>query len=85
MMLTTNGIAIQVAKTEKTSPTYFRAAMAEKWQGMTAKTGGNLWGNTFIPFGFKMGMGMLRRQQYSNSQTNTSMRLHSASFKISQT
>jgi hypothetical protein len=28
MMLTTRGIAIQVAKTENTSSTYFRAAMA---------------------------------------------------------
>jgi hypothetical protein len=56
-MLTTNGIAIQVAKTEITSPTYFRAAMAEKWQGLTAKTGGTLWGKTFIPFGREGGMG----------------------------
>jgi hypothetical protein len=31
MMLTTNGITIQVAKTENTSSTYFRASMAEKW------------------------------------------------------
>jgi hypothetical protein len=31
MMLTTNGIAIPVAKTENTSSTYFKAAMAEKW------------------------------------------------------
>jgi hypothetical protein len=51
MMLTTNGIAIQVAKTVNTSSSDFRAAMADKWQGLTAKTGGALWGNTFIPFG----------------------------------
>jgi hypothetical protein len=52
MMLTTNGIAIQVAKTENTSSTSFRAAMAEK-----AKTGGTLWGKTFIPFGRERDMG----------------------------
>jgi hypothetical protein len=57
MMLTTNGIAIQVAKTENTSSTSFRAAMAEKWQGLPAKTGGTLWGKTFIPFGREGGMG----------------------------
>jgi hypothetical protein len=31
MMLTTNGIAIQVAKTENTSSTSFQTAMAKKW------------------------------------------------------
>jgi hypothetical protein len=50
MMLTTHGITIQVAKTEKTSSIYFRAAMAEEWQGLTAKTDGTLWDKTFIPF-----------------------------------
>jgi hypothetical protein len=57
MMLTTNGIAIQVAKIANTSSSYFRAAMAEKWQGLTAKTGGTLWGKTFIPFGHEGDMG----------------------------
>jgi hypothetical protein len=57
MMLTPNGIAIQVAKTENTSSTSFRAAMAEKWQGLTAKAGGTLWGKTFIPFGREGDMG----------------------------
>jgi hypothetical protein len=57
MMLTTNGIVIQVAKTENTLSTSFRAAMAEKWQGLTAKTGGTLWGKTFITFGREGGMG----------------------------
>jgi hypothetical protein len=57
MMLTTNSIAIQVAKTENTSSTSFRAAMAEKWQGLTAKTGGTLWGKTFISFGREGDMG----------------------------
>jgi hypothetical protein len=51
MMLTTNGITIQVAKTENTSSSDFRAAMSEKWQGLTAKTGRTLWGKTFLPFG----------------------------------
>jgi hypothetical protein len=57
MMLTTNGIAIQVAKTENTSSTSFQTAMAEKWQGLTAKTGGTLWGKAFIPFGREGDMG----------------------------
>jgi hypothetical protein len=29
----------------------FRADMAEKWQRMTVKNGGTLFGKTFIPFG----------------------------------
>jgi hypothetical protein len=57
MMITTNGIAIQISKTENTSSTSVRAAMAEKWQGLTAKTGGTLWGKTFIPFGREVDMG----------------------------
>jgi hypothetical protein len=57
MMLTTNGIATQVSKTADISSTYFRAAMAEKWQGLTSKTGVTLWGKTFIPFGREGGMG----------------------------
>jgi hypothetical protein len=51
MMLRRSGIAIQVVKTENTSSTYFIAAMAEKWQGLTAKTGGTLWGKICIPLG----------------------------------
>jgi hypothetical protein len=47
-MLTTNGIAIQVAKTENTSSTL---------QVLTEKTGGTLWGKTFISFGREGGMG----------------------------
>jgi hypothetical protein len=32
--------------------------MAEKWQGLTSKTGGTLlWGKTFIPFGREGDMG----------------------------
>jgi hypothetical protein len=57
MMITTSGIAIQVAKRENTSPTYFRAAMAEKWQGLTANIGRTLWGKSFIPFGREGDMG----------------------------
>jgi hypothetical protein len=57
MMLTTNGIVIQVSKTENTSSTYFRAAIAEKWHGLTEKTGGTLWGKTFTHFGREGGMG----------------------------
>jgi hypothetical protein len=36
MMLTTKGISIEV-ETANTSSTDFRAAMAEKWQGLIAK------------------------------------------------
>jgi hypothetical protein len=57
MMLKTNGIAIQVVKTANTSSSDFRAAMAEKWQGLTAKTCGTLWSKTFIPFGREGDMG----------------------------
>jgi hypothetical protein len=31
--------------------------MADNWQGLTAKTGGTLWGKTFIPFGRAGDMG----------------------------
>jgi hypothetical protein len=31
--------------------------MAEKWQGLTAKTGGTLWRKTFISFGCEGDMG----------------------------
>jgi hypothetical protein len=40
-----------------TSSTSFRTAIAEKWQGLTAKTGGTLWGEIFIPFGREGDMG----------------------------
>jgi hypothetical protein len=55
--LMTNGIEIQVTNTANTSGSDFRAAMAEKWQNLTVKVGGMLWGNTFIPFGREGGMG----------------------------
>jgi hypothetical protein len=57
MTLTMNGIAIHVAKTADTLTSDFRAAMAKKWQNLTAKTGGTLRGKTFIPFGREGGMG----------------------------
>jgi hypothetical protein len=31
--------------------------MTEKWQGLTAKAGGTLWGKNFIPFDREGGMG----------------------------
>jgi hypothetical protein len=49
--VTTNGITLQVTRTPGIKATYFRADMAEKWQRMTVKTGGTLFGKTFIPFG----------------------------------
>jgi hypothetical protein len=49
--MTMNGITLQVAKTLGIAATAFRADVAEKWQRMTAKNGGTLFGKTFIPFG----------------------------------
>jgi hypothetical protein len=85
MMLTTNGIAIQVAKTENTSSTSFRAAMAEKWQGLKAKTGGTLWGKTVIPFGREGGMGDAVMTSVFQQQKNIYRRPHNALSKTLQT
>jgi hypothetical protein len=49
--MTTNGITLQVTKTLGIAASDFQADMAEKWQRMTVKNGGNLFGKTFIPFG----------------------------------
>jgi hypothetical protein len=49
--MTTYGIILQVTKTPGITVADFRADMAEKWQRMTAKKGGTLFGKTFIPFG----------------------------------
>jgi hypothetical protein len=49
--MTTNVIRLQVTKIPGITIADFRADMAEKWQKMTAKTGGTLFGKTFIPFG----------------------------------
>jgi hypothetical protein len=49
--MSTNGITLQVTKTPGTIAADFRAEMAEKWQQLTAKNGGTLFGKTFIPFG----------------------------------
>jgi hypothetical protein len=46
----TNCITLQVTKTPGITAAYFRAEMAEKWQKLTAKNGGTLFGKTFIPF-----------------------------------
>jgi phage regulator Rha-like protein len=49
--MTTNGITLQVTKNPGITIADFRADMVEKWQIMTAKTGGTLFGKAFIPFG----------------------------------
>jgi hypothetical protein len=85
MMLTTNGIAIQVAKTENTSSTSFRAAMARKWQGLTAKTGGTLWGKTFIPFDREGYMGDAVMTAVFQQQKHIYRRPHNALSKTLQT
>jgi hypothetical protein len=48
--MSTNGITLQVTKTPGITADDFRAEMAEKWQKLTAKNGGTLFGKTFIPF-----------------------------------
>jgi hypothetical protein len=48
--MTTNGITLRVAKTIGITSADFRADMAEIWQQLTLKTGGTLFGKTFIPF-----------------------------------
>jgi hypothetical protein len=50
-LCTTTGVTLQVAKVEGISATEFCANMAKKWQKLTARTGGNLYDKTFIPFG----------------------------------
>jgi hypothetical protein len=49
--MSTNGITLQVTKTPGITAADFRAEMAEKWQKLTLKNGGTLFGKTFIPFG----------------------------------
>jgi hypothetical protein len=55
--VTTNGITLQVAKTPGITAVDFRADMAEKWQRLTAKTGGTLFGKTCIPLVKEGGIG----------------------------
>jgi hypothetical protein len=49
--MSTKGITLQVTKTPGITAADFRAQMAEKWQKLTAKNGGTLFGKTIIPFG----------------------------------
>jgi hypothetical protein len=70
MMLTMNAIAIQVAKTANTSASDFRNAMAEKWQGLTAKTGATIWGKTCNPFGREGGRGRCSHNISLSSKNN---------------
>jgi hypothetical protein len=48
--MTTNGNMLQVAKTTGTKAADVRADMAERWRRLAVKTGGTLFGKTFIPF-----------------------------------
>jgi hypothetical protein len=54
--MSTHGITLQVTKTPGITSADFRAEMAEKWQKLTAKNGGTLFGKTFIPFGKEGGI-----------------------------
>jgi hypothetical protein len=55
--MSANGITLQATKTPDITAADFRAEMAEKWQKLTTKNGGTLFGNTFIPFGKEGGIG----------------------------
>jgi hypothetical protein len=57
MRLTTTGVTMQIEKSPNLVAADFRASMAEKWQNINAKSGGTLYGKTFIPFGKEGGMG----------------------------
>jgi hypothetical protein len=52
-MTTENSITLQVTKSPGITAADFGADMAEKWQRMTVKTRGTIFGKTFIPFGKK--------------------------------
>jgi hypothetical protein len=55
--LTTTGVTMQIAKSPNVTAADFRASMAEKWQRINVKNGGNLYRKTFIPFGKEGDMG----------------------------
>jgi hypothetical protein len=55
--LTATGVTMQIAKSPDATAADFRASMAEKWQRISAKNGGTLYGKTFIPFGKEGDMG----------------------------
>jgi hypothetical protein len=55
--LTTTGVTMQIAKSPNATEADFPATMAEEWQRINAKTGGTLYGKTFIPFGKEGDMG----------------------------
>jgi hypothetical protein len=46
-----NGITLQMNTNPVITAVDFRAEMTEKWQKLTAKNRGTLFGKTFIPFG----------------------------------
>jgi hypothetical protein len=48
---------MQIARSPNATAGYFRATMTEKWQRISAKNGGTLYGKTFIPLGKEGDMG----------------------------
>jgi hypothetical protein len=74
-----NGITLQVTTTPGINIAGFRADMAENWQRMTVKTGGTLFGKTFIPFGTEGGIGddimTIIIQQQNNFLRSTKQRI----------
>jgi hypothetical protein len=77
--MSTNGITLQVTKTPGIAAADFRAEMAEKWQKLTAKNGGTLFGKTFIPFGKEgdIGYEVMKNiiQQQNNFLRSTKQRI----------
>jgi hypothetical protein len=77
--MSTNSITLQVTKTPGITAADFRAEMAEKWQTLTAKNGGTLFGKTFIPFGKEgdIGDGVMTNiiQQQNNFLRSTKQRI----------
>jgi hypothetical protein len=80
--MSTNGIILQVTKTPGITAADFRHEMAEKWQKLTAKNGGTLFGKTFIPFGKEGGIGDEVMTNIIQQQKNYYARTNNASFKI---
>jgi hypothetical protein len=80
--MSTNGITLQVTKNPGITVADFRAEMAEKWQKLTAKNGGTLFGKTLIPFVKEGDIGDEVMTNIIQHKTKSYVRLNNASFKI---
>jgi hypothetical protein len=79
--MSTNGITLQVTKTPGITAANLRAEMVEKWQKLTSKNGGTLFGKTFIPFGKEGGIG---DQVMTNIIQKQNIFIHSTKQRIVQ-